>query len=84
MSANGLCRGFATGDARSRRRLRRGEGGGAGEHVQRVDDTGNVTQAGQDDVDEEIGAAAALEEYTERREEDGEDDLDDVTGVLVS
>jgi hypothetical protein len=49
-----------------------------------VDDTGNVTQAGQDDVDEEISAAAALEEYTERREEDGEDDLDDVTGVLVS
>ena len=46
--------------------------------VERVDDTGDVTQAGQDDVDEEIGAAAALEEDTERREEDGEDDLDDV------
>jgi hypothetical protein len=49
-----------------------------------VDDTGNITQAGQDDVDEEISAAAALEEYTERREEDGENDLDDVAESGVS
>jgi hypothetical protein len=39
---------------------------------------GNVTQDGQQDVDEEIGIAAALEEDTQRRDEDGEDDLDDV------
>lgn len=39
---------------------------------------GNVTQDGQQDVDEEVGIATALEEDTERRKEDGEDDLDDV------
>jgi hypothetical protein len=39
---------------------------------------GNVTQDGQQDVDEEVGVAAALEEDTQRRDEDGEDDLDDV------
>jgi hypothetical protein len=48
------------------------------ENVQGVDDTRDVTQDGQDDVDEEVGAAAALEEDTDGWEEDGEDDLDDV------
>lgn len=43
-----------------------------------MDDTGNVTQNGQQDVDEEISIAATLEEDTQRREEDGKDDLDDV------
>ena len=32
----------------------------------------------QDDVDEQVSAAAALEEDSKRREQDGEDDLDDV------
>jgi len=45
-----------------------------------VDDTGNVTQNGQEDVDEEIGIATALKEDTERREDDGKDDLADVAG----
>jgi hypothetical protein len=40
----------------------------------------NVTEDGQQDVDEEVGIASALEEHTQRREEDGEDDLDDVAG----
>jgi hypothetical protein len=41
---------------------------------------GNVTQDGQQDVDEEIRIAAALEEDTEGRQEDGEDDLAQVGG----
>ena len=41
---------------------------------------GNVTQDGEQDVDEEIRVAAALEEDAERGEEDGEDDLADVGG----
>jgi len=43
-----------------------------------VNDTGNITQNRQEDVDEEIGIASTLEEHTERRDENGEDDLDDV------
>lgn len=43
-----------------------------------MDDTGNVTKNGQEDVDEEVGAATTLKEYTERWEENGDDDLDDV------
>jgi hypothetical protein len=39
---------------------------------------GNVTKDGQQDVDEEISIAAALQEDTERRKEDGKDDLADV------
>ena len=46
--------------------------------VNSVDNTRNVTQNRQQDVDEEIGIAAAFEEHAERREEDGEDELDDV------
>lgn len=52
--------------------------------VQGVDETGDETQDGQGDVDEEVDAAAALEEDTQGREDDGEDDLADVAGgVLV-
>jgi hypothetical protein len=47
-------------------------------NVQSVDDTGNVTQDGEEDVDEEIGAATALEEDTHGREDDGKDDLANV------
>jgi hypothetical protein len=49
-----------------------------------VDDSGNVTKDGQQDVDEEVGATATLEEDTKRREEDGDDDLDDVAAMKVS
>jgi hypothetical protein len=48
------------------------------DNVQRVDDAGNVTQNRQQDVDEEVGIASTLEEHTQRREDNGEDDLDDV------
>jgi hypothetical protein len=40
-----------------------------------------TTEACQEDVDEEVGAAATLEEDSDGREEDGEDDLDDVAIV---
>lgn len=52
--------------------------------VQGVDDSGDVTKDGEEDVDEEVGAAAALEEDTDGGEEDGEDDLADVAGWFVS
>jgi len=52
--------------------------------VQGVDDSGNVTKDGQQDVDEEVSTTAALEEDTKRREDDGDDDLDDVAENLVS
>jgi len=47
-------------------------------NVQRVNDSGNITEDGQEDVDEEVCAATTLEEYTSGRKDDGEDDLDDV------
>jgi len=46
--------------------------------VQSVDDSGNVTKDGQQDVDEEICAATTLKEDTKRRKEDGENDLADI------
>lgn len=48
------------------------------QNIQSVNDSWNVTQDGQQDVDEEVGIASALEEDTERWQHDGEDDLDDV------
>lgn len=43
-----------------------------------MNDSGNVTKDGQQNVDEEVSTTAALEEDTKRREDDGDDDLDDV------
>lgn len=48
------------------------------DNVQCVDDTWNVTEDSQQDVDEKVGTAATLEEDTERWEDDGENDLADV------
>jgi len=48
--------------------------------IQSVDDSGNVTKDCQEDVDEEISTASALEEDTERWQDDGENDLADVAG----
>jgi triosephosphate isomerase len=39
---------------------------------------GNVTKDSQQDVDKEVGVAAALEEHSERRQHNGEDDLADI------
>jgi hypothetical protein len=46
--------------------------------VQSVDDAGDVAENGQEDVDAEIGTEAALKSNTERREDDGKEDLADV------
>ena len=48
-------------------------------NLQSVDDTRDVAQNCQEDVDEEIGIATALEENTKRWEDDGENDLADIT-----
>lgn len=45
-----------------------------------MDDAGNVSQNGEQDVDEEVGTATTLEEDTDGREDDGKDDLANVAG----
>lgn len=47
-------------------------------HVHSVDNTGNPTQDGQTDVDQEVSTASVLQEDTQRRQDDGEDDLADI------
>ena len=49
-----------------------------------MDDTRNVAQYCKENVDEEVGIATALEEDTERWEDDGEDDLADVATVKAT
>lgn len=51
-------------------------------YVQCVNDTRNVTQDGQQDVDEEVCAATTLKEDSERGQENGDNDLDDVSEHL--
>lgn len=53
------------------------------ENVHGVDDTRDPTQDGQQDVDEEVRTAAALEEDTQRRQDEGKDDLADIAVSLV-
>ena len=43
-----------------------------------------VVRTRQQDVDEEVSATAAFEEYSKRWEYDGEDDFDDVAVDVVS
>lgn len=49
------------------------------DHVHGVDNTGNPTQDGQQDVDQEVSTTSALQEDTQGRQDDGEDDLADIT-----
>jgi hypothetical protein len=44
-----------------------------------VDDTRDPSQDGQTDVDQEVSTTSALQEDTQRRQNDGEDDLADIT-----
>ena len=46
-----------------------------------MDYTWNVTQYSQEDVDEEVGIATALEEDAEGREDDSKDNFADVARV---
>lgn len=48
-------------------------------YVQSVNDTRNVTQNGQTDVDQQVSTTSALQEDAQRRQDDGKDDLADVT-----
>ena len=43
-----------------------------------MNDARNVTQKRQDDVDAKVSIEATLEEDTDWRKDDGEDDFDDV------
>lgn len=44
-----------------------------------MDDTGNVTQDGQADVDQQVHTASSLQENTQGRKNDGEDDLANIS-----
>lgn len=46
-----------------------------------MDDTGDPAQNGQTDVDQEVNIASALQENTQRRQDECEDELADVTWV---
>lgn len=54
------------------------------EYVQRVDDTGNPSQASQQDVDQKIRTATALEEDADWWQQDCEDHLADVSVSGIS
>lgn len=45
-----------------------------------MDDTRDVTEDGQTDVDEQVGTASAFQEDADRGQEDGEDDFADISG----
>ena len=49
-----------------------------------MDDTGDPSENGQTDVDQKVSTTSALQEDTQRRQDDGEDDLADVTVEMVS
>ena len=49
-----------------------------------MDDTWNVTQYCQEDVDEKVGIATALEEDTKWWKDDGEDDFADVATINIT
>jgi len=46
--------------------------------VQSMNDSWNIAKDRQQNVDEEIGTTAALEEDTKRWEDDGKNDLEDI------
>lgn len=49
--------------------------------IQRVDDSRNVAQDCEEDVDAEVASDAFLEQDTNGRNEDGEDDFDDIAAA---
>ena len=48
-----------------------------------MDDTGDVTEDGEQDVDEQVAATATLKEDTKGWQQDGNDDFADVTGMKM-
>lgn len=53
-------------------------------YLQGVDNTGNVTHNGQADVDEQVCTTSTLQKDTYRRQDDGQDDLTNITLKDVS
>jgi len=45
-----------------------------------MNDSGNITKDCQQDVDQEVSTTSALEEYTKRWQDDGENNLANVAG----
>ena len=52
---------------------------GLGLYVQSMNDTRDIAQDGQQNIDQEVAAASALEKDTQRWEDDGKNDLADIT-----
>ena len=48
-------------------------------NIQSVNDAGNITQTCQQDVDQDIAPTSSLEEDTKRWEDDGKNDLADIS-----
>lgn len=53
-------------------------------NIQSVDDARDVAEDREQDVDEQVGAAAALEEHAQGRQDDGKDDLADVAAAVLA
>ena len=49
-----------------------------------MDDSGQVTQASENDIDQQITAASPLEKDTKRRKKDSENDLANITRKIIS
>lgn len=54
------------------------------ENIQSVDDAGDVTKDGEQDVDEQVSTTAALKENSKRRQDDCENDLADVATAVLA
>jgi hypothetical protein len=53
-------------------------------NIQCVNDSGNITQDCQQDIDQEISTTSALEEDTKRWQDDGKNDLANIAVAIVS
>ena len=49
------------------------------DYLQRVNNSWDVTQDGQENIDQKVCIASPFKKHANRRENDGEDDLDDIT-----
>ena len=50
----------------------------SGEDLQRMNDTRNIPEAGEQDVNEQVAVATTFKEDADRWQEDGENDFADV------
>src|SRR5271154_5554057 len=55
----------------------------SGEDLQRMNDTRNIPEAGEQDVNEEVGAATTFKEDADGWQEDGENDFADVAKMHI-